>query len=209
VTDIRRHSLVLASDYRVPDPTKVWPLLQRSESALAAIGAHHVLVYASTWDYGRVLVTIGIRNSEPIVDLLRSRVFLDWFDSVGVTDIPAVFAGAIIERFELTEPPGPAPPGVIVAAVTAVRDVPTLITRVRGALDAFRTAGIRKVWIYRAFDDDQEVLILQEIDDEDSARRWIAQPDSTAEWMRDTGIDAYPPLFVGRLLHVMRIEAID
>lgn len=69
------HSLVIASDYRVPDPGRVWPLLQRNKSALADIGAHHVLIYASTHDSGRVLVMIGVRSREPIVELLRSRVF--------------------------------------------------------------------------------------------------------------------------------------
>ena len=28
-------SLVIASNYRVPDPTRVWPLLQRRKSALS------------------------------------------------------------------------------------------------------------------------------------------------------------------------------
>ena len=40
--------MVIASDYRVPTPDRVWPLLQRRKSALAGIGAHHVLVYTST-----------------------------------------------------------------------------------------------------------------------------------------------------------------
>ena len=77
------HSMVIASDYRVPDPTKVWPLLERNKAALADIGAHHILVYTSTHDYGRVLVMIGVHSREPIVELLRSRIFFDWFDAVG------------------------------------------------------------------------------------------------------------------------------
>ena len=64
------HSMVIASDYRVPDPTKVWPLLERRKSDLAGIGAHHVLVYMSTHDDGRVLVMIGVHSREPIVELL-------------------------------------------------------------------------------------------------------------------------------------------
>ena len=98
------HSMVIASDYRVPDPTRVWPLLERNKAALADIGAHHVLVYTSTHDHGRVLVMIGVHSREPIVELLRSRVFFDWFDAAGVDDIPAVFAGEIIDRF-VAEPP--------------------------------------------------------------------------------------------------------
>ena len=102
------HSMVIASDYRVPDPSRVWPLLERNKAALADIGAHHVLVYTSTHDHGRVLVMIGVHSREPIVELLRSRVFFDWFDEAGVDDIPAVFAGEIVDRFiaQRTENPG-------------------------------------------------------------------------------------------------------
>jgi hypothetical protein len=206
VTDAQPHTLVLATDYRVPDPRRVWPLLMSRKSALADIGAHHVVLYGSTADAGRVLVTIGIRNREPIVDLLRSRVFLDWFDAVGVHDIPAVFAGELVEKIELTKPSAAAPTGVVVAAVTTVRDVSALTAAVHGAADGFRAAGIRKVWIYRAFDDEREVLILQEIDSEDSAQRWIDHPDAVAEWMTNAGVGAYPPLFVGKFLHMMRVD---
>src|SRR6202012_2965983 len=112
--DPRSHSMVIASDYRVADPKQEWPLLTRRRSALAGIGAHHVLLYTSTHDPGRVLVTIGVRSREPIVELLRSRVFFDWFDAVGGDDIPAVFAGEIIERFgSVTQ----SAPGVVVAAM--------------------------------------------------------------------------------------------
>lgn len=199
-------SLIIAADYRVPDPGRVWPLLARRQSALAQLGAHHVVVHTSTGDYGRVLVTIGVRNRQPIVDLLRSRVFFDWFDAVGVDDIPAVFAGETIERINLTDPLPAAPPAVILAAMTTVRDVPTLVDRVHSALDRFRVAGVQKTWIYRAFDDPQEVMILQQIDDEDHARQWIDHPDAAAEWMSATGVGAYPPVFVGRFFDSMRVD---
>jgi hypothetical protein len=201
------HSMVIASDYRVPDPDRVWPLLQRRKSSLASIGAHHVLVYKSTHEYGRVLVMIGVRSREPIVELLRSRVFFDWFDAVGVEDIPAVFAGEIVERFDSTPSPAPTAPGVVVAAIASVDDVSTLTAGVRAGLDRFKAAGIRKTWVFRAFDDNHEVLILQEIDDESGARRWIEHPDAAAEWMTEVGgAGAYPPLFVGRFVDMMRIE---
>src|SRR5580693_4803214 len=139
------HSMVIASDYRVPDPTKVWPLLERNKPALADIGAHHVLVYTSTHDYGRVLVMIGVHSREPIVELLRSRIFFDWFDAVGVDDIPAVFAGEIIDRFipaPATTASTPGAPGVVVAAIASVDDVSTLTSEVRVGLDRFTAAGI-------------------------------------------------------------------
>ncbi|BBX41805.1 hypothetical protein [Mycobacterium simiae] len=200
------HSMVIASDYRVPDPTKVWPLLERNKAALADIGAHHVLVYTSTHEYGRVLVMIGVHSREPIVELLRSRVFFNWFDEAGVQDIPAVFAGEIVDRFLPAPSETATVPGVVVAAIASVDDVATLTAGVRRAMDRFTAAGIRKTWVFRAFDDSQEVLILQEFPDERSARQWIEHPDAAAQWMSGAGVGPYPPLFVGRFSNMMRIE---
>jgi hypothetical protein len=204
--DVYPHSMVIASDYRVPDASRVWPLLQRRKAALAEMGAHHVLVYKSTRDPGRVLVMIGVRSREPVVDLLRSRVFFEWFDAVGVEDIPAVFAGEIVERFDGTDSTRSVPPGVVVAAIAAVDDVSTLLSEVRAAMGRFKAAGVRRLWVFQAFDDDHEVLILQQIDDEDSARRWIEHPDAVAEWMTGVGFGVYPPLFVGEFAHMIRID---
>jgi hypothetical protein len=206
MTDTQTRTLILASDYRVPDPSRVWPLLQRRRAELAGIGAHHVVVYASTWEHGRVLVTIGIRNPEPVVDLLRSRVWFDWFDAVGVTDIPGVFAGEMVERLGVSTAIEDAPPGIVVAAMTSVGEVSMLVERVHGAIGRFGAAGVRKVWVYQAFDDPHEVLILQEIDSDENARRWIDNPDEVAEWMVGAGVGPYPPLFVGEFVNVMRIE---
>jgi hypothetical protein len=204
--DPHRHSMVIASDYRVANPERVWPLLKRRKSALAGIGAHHVLVYTSTHDYGRVLVTIGVRSREPIVELLRSRVFFDWFDAVGVEDIPAVFAGEIVERFGSIAPSARTAPGVVVAAIASVDDVATLTAEIRGALPRFEAAGIRETRLFRAFDDGHEVMILQELDDEDRARRWIEHPDAAAPWITGAGVGAYPPVFVGKFFDMMRID---
>lgn len=204
--DPQMHSMVIASDYRVPNPERVWPLLQSRTSALAGIGAHHVLLYTSTHDYGRVLVTIGVRSREPIVELLRSRVFFEWFDAVGVEDIPAVFAGEITERFEASPPASPAAPGVVIAAMASVDDVAMLTEEVRAGLTRFAAAGVRKTWIFRAFDDGHEVMILQELDDEDRARRWIEQPDPAAPWIDGAGRGAYPPVFVGKFFDMIRID---
>ena len=204
--DPQAHSMVIASDYRVPNPERVWPLLQRRKSALAGIGAHQVLVYTSTHEYGRVLVTIRVRSREPIVELLRSRVFFEWFDAVGVEDIPAVFAGEIVERFEASPPSNPGPPSVVVAAIASVDDVSVLTREVHAGLTRFAAAGVRKTWIFRAFDDGHEVLILQHLDDEDCARRWIDHPDIAAPWIAGAGVGAYPPVFVGKFFDMMRID---
>jgi hypothetical protein len=93
------------------------------------------------------------------------------------------------------------------AAIAAVDDVPALITGVREELDTFRTAGVRNMRIFQAFDDDREVLILHELADGDSARAWIDNPAPAAMWMMGTGRGGYPPLFVGRFAHMMHIEA--
>jgi hypothetical protein len=204
--DSLSHSLVIASDYRVPDPERVWPLLTRRRSALADIGAHHVLLYTSTHDHGRVLVTIGVRSREPIVELLRSRVFFEWFDAVGVDDLPAVFAGEIVGRFGSGARAEQAAPGVVVAAIASVDSVPMLTHEIRDALPRFDTAGIRETRLFQAFDDSHEVMIMQELDDEEQARRWIEHPDSAAPWIDGAGRGAYPPVFVGTFFDMMRID---
>lgn len=207
MTDGDIHSMVIASDYRVPDPAKVWSLLERRKSALADIGAHHVLVYTSTHDHGRVLVMIGVHSREPIVELLRSRIFFDWFDSAGVEDIPAVFAGEIVDRFVAAPTATSAAPGVVVAAIASVQDVSVLTAEVGSAMDRFVAAGIRKTWVFQAFDDEHEVLIMSELPDEERAQQWIDHPDAAAQWMSGAGMGAYPPIFVGRFLDMMRIDA--
>lgn len=210
IADVYQHSLVIASDYRIPDPTRVWPLLEKRRSALIEMGAHHVLVYRSIREPGRVLVMIGVTSKEPVVDLMRSRVFFDYFDAVGVDDIPAVFAGEIIERLDLTGPDqDPSAPGVVISAIVSVDDAGWLTTEIRSTRARFMAAGVRKVWIFGAFDDSHEVLILQELDNEDHARAWIMQNDDAAEWMTHAGVGVYPPLFVGEFVRMMRIDAAD
>ncbi len=92
------------------------------------------------------------------------------------------------------------------AAIASVDDVATLIAEVAPAMERFVAAGIRKTWVFQAFDDNHEVLILQEFPDEQRAREWIDHPDAAAQWLRGAGIGAYPPLFVGRLSEMMRID---
>ncbi|WP_328358752.1 fatty-acid--CoA ligase [Mycobacterium sp. NBC_00419] len=204
--DNQQHTLVLAMDYRVPDPGKVWPVLQRSQAELATLGAHYVLVYTSTRDPGRVMVTISLRSREPILEVLRSGLFLSWFDSVGLQDIPAIFAGDTVEKIAVGGADPDATPGVIMSTITRVDDVPLLISRIHEALPRFAHAGIRNLRVFGAFDDEHEVMILQEIDTEQDASRWIDHPDSVAEWMAGAGVGAYPPIFVGRLQHMLHID---
>jgi hypothetical protein len=203
------HSLVLASDYRVRDPERVWPFLERRHDALADLGAHHVLVYASTTEPGRVLVMMAIHAREPVLELLRSRVFFDWFDAVGVDDIPAVFAGEEVERLDLSAESDVTAPEVVVSVVIPVDDVTNLVAHVRETTDELRVAGIRKVLIFSAFDNPREVMLLLQIDDEAHARHWLRYSELAAEWLQKAGIGAYPPVFVGKFRHMIRIDEAD
>jgi hypothetical protein len=206
VTHWLNQSLVLASDYRVPDPERVWPLLERSQDGLANLGAHHVLVYTSTTDPGRVMVLMAIHTKETVIELLRSRVFFDWFDAAGVEDIPAVFAGELVERLDLVGEFMSSAPEVMVSVVTAVEDVTSLITHVRETADDLRNAGVRRLLIFDAFDNAREVMMLFEIDDENHARHWLRDSDLSVEWMGKAGMGAYPPVFIGKLRRMLRVD---
>src|ERR1700736_1468654 len=152
VAEFVRHSVVLASDYRVPSVDEMWLSLKGRRDDFAGIGAHHVVVYASVWESGRVLVTIGVHNRDLLPELLRSPVIFEWFDVAGVDDIPAVFAGEVVEKLDLGGPVDGQPPGVVVAALASVEDVAALLDDVHSAAERFTAAGLRKVWIYRAID---------------------------------------------------------
>ncbi|WP_418001732.1 fatty-acid--CoA ligase [Mycobacterium sp. PDNC021] len=205
------HSLILAADYRVDDVEAMWERLKSHRSILTDLSAHHVVVYSSLWEPGRVLATVGIHNANSVREVLRSPAIFEFFDASGVDDIPAIFAGEVVEKIDLAEPP----PGehavasVVVGVVTAVEDVPALMDKVHDAAERFREAGVCKVWVYRAFDDGHEVLILQQIESEAAARRWIDHPDAAAEWMSAAGFGVYPSVFVGTLAHITSIDAAD
>jgi hypothetical protein len=209
--DYQLHSLILAADFSVDDVDAMWSSLTTRQSHLAGMAAHHVVVYESIWEPGRVLVTIGVRHHNSVREVLRSPAIFELFDISGVDDIPAIFAGEVVEKIDLHDPsPDDAVAGVIVGVVTAVEDVATLMVKVHGAADQFKRAGVHKIWVYRAFAD---VLILQEIDDEISARRWINHPDAAAEWMSfgeeqetSAGLGAHPTVFVGKFAHLMAVN---
>ena len=205
------HSLILAADYRVADPESMWNSLKGRQQSLANIDAHHVVLYTSIWEPGRILVTIGVSHPNSVREVLRSPAIFDLFDISGVDDIPAIFAGEVVEKIDLFgRAPGEdenAVAAVIVGVVASVDSVEDLMDKLRGALDRFRESGVRKIWVYHAFDDGHEVLILQEIENETSARRWIDHPDAAAEWMSRAGFGAYPTLFVGKFAHLMKVGA--
>lgn len=200
------HSFILACDFRVDDAERMWKWLDRHRESLASIGAHHVVLYTSIWEPGRVLVTIGIRQAGSVREVLRSDAIFELFDISGADDIPPIFGGEVVEKIDLDGPTSEGHVGrVVVGVMASVDDVPSLMDKVHDGIERFKGGGVRKIWVYRALDDGREVLILQEIDDEASARQWIDHPDAAAEWMSNAGFGAYPTQFVGRFAHLMSI----
>jgi len=206
-------SLVLAADYRVPDFDHWWAALTGDLPRLPSLGAHHIVVYRSLDDASRIFVTIGVRERRPIDALLRSPVMFSWFDSAGVEEIPPMFAGEVVEKLELAgDAAAPAVPGaVIVAAIAPVARLEgaegfdRLRASVHAAAARLAASGVRRFWIYRALDDQAEVMILQEIATERQAEQWIRHPDAAAGFMAAAGVGAYPPLFVGRLVQAIEV----
>jgi hypothetical protein len=184
----------------------MWSWLKKHREILAAIGAHHVVLYTSIWEPHRVLVTIGIRHAKSIRDVLRSPALFEWFDISGVDDIPPIFGGEVVEKIDLYPPSPEQHVGrVVVGVMSSVEDVSALMVKVHDGLDRFKRGGVRKIWVYRALDDGQEVMILQEVEDEIAARQWIDHPDAAAEWMVNAGLGPYPTQFVGRFAHLMSV----
>jgi hypothetical protein len=197
-------SLVLAADYRVPDFDHWWATLTGDLPRLPNLGAHHIVVYRSLDDASRIFVTIGVRERRPIDALLRSPVMFSWFDSAGVEEIPPMFAGQVVEKLDLN-PETAEPSGVIVAAIAPVGRLDRLRSSVHAAAARLAASGVRRFWIYRALDDQAEVMILQEIATERQAEQWIRHPDAAAAFMAEAGAGAYPPLFVGRLVQAIEV----
>jgi heme-degrading monooxygenase HmoA len=203
-------SLVLAADYRVPDFDHWWAALSRELSRLPGLGADHIVVYRSLEDASRVFVTIGFRERPPVDALLRSPGMFSWFDSAGVEEIPPMFAGEVVEKLDLGSRSGPVGPvaaaeTVIVAAIAPVGQLDRLRDRVHLAAERFAASGVRRFWIYRALDDQGEVMVLQEVATEQQAEQWVHQPDDAAAFMSEAGEGAYPPLFVGRLVQAIEV----
>jgi hypothetical protein len=199
----RARDYVFAVEFGVPVPERVSSVLSRHEESLIDLGARYTFVYESIDKPGTVLVIIGVRSEQPLLNLLRSPYFSDWFDAVGVTDFPAVFAGATVDRFDLGEPPEPGRE-VVVAAVTPVNDIDEFLRTVRSSLTGFASAGIRRTLVYRAFDSPGEVMFLQQLASEEKARNWVRRSHIAAEWLHSAGVGAYPPVFVGRFVYAQR-----
>jgi hypothetical protein len=199
-------SYVFAVEFSVARPERISPVLERHRESLIDLGARYVFVYESIVEQGKVLVIIGVRTEQPLLNLLRSRHVFEWFDAVGLDDLPAVFAGETVERFDIGDLPAPGSE-LVVAAVTPVGDVDAFLQRVRDSLDEFAAAGIRRTLVYRAFDSPREVMFLQQLVNPDQALRWAERSDIAATWLSEAGVGGYPPVFVGRFVDAMRMAA--
>ena len=211
-------SLVLAADYRVPDFDHWWATLTGDLPRLPGLGAHHIVVYRSLDDANHVFVTIGVRERSPAAaggqaspaaaggqaSPAALALMLSWFDSAGVEEIPPLFAGEVVEKLDL-DPETGEPGGVVVAAIAPVGRLDQLRASVHAAAARLAASGVRRFWIYRALDDQAEVMVLQEIATERQAEQWIRHPDAAAGFMAAAGVGAYPPLFVGRLVQAIEV----
>src|SRR6201993_3408372 len=207
-------SLVLAADYRVPDFDHWWAAIAGDLAGLPDLGVHIVVVYRSLQDANRIFVTIGVRERGPVDALLRSPLMFSWFDSAGVDEIPPVFVGQIVEKLNLdpdTLEASPAatgtrsPGAVMVGAIAPVGRLARRRASIHAAVPRLAASGVRRFWIYRALDNQAEVMVLQEIATERQAEQWIRYPDAAASFMAEAGVGAYPPLFVGRLVQTIML----
>jgi hypothetical protein len=140
-------------------------------------------------------------------DVLRSPAIFEWFDVSGADDIPPIFGGEVVEKIDLYSPsPDDHVGRVVVGVMSSVDDVSALMVNLHDGLDRFKGDGVRKIWVYQALDDGREVMILQEMEDEVAARKWIDHPDAAAEWMTNAGLGTYPTRFVGRFAHLMSVD---
>jgi hypothetical protein len=194
-------SHVLAADHRVHDFEAWWPRVESGRLHLAGLATRPLLVYRALTDPNRVFVTMGIPARESLDALLRSGVVLEWFDAAGVDDVPPVFIGQDGVKLELIEPADAIEqrPGVVVAAVAPVPDPEALTSLLDRERCELRSWGVRRLWVYRALDDEHELLIVHELDSERQADQWIEHPQPLSDWLARAGAGVYPPVFVGIL----------
>jgi hypothetical protein len=202
-------SHVIAAEYVAPDLDGLWSHMTSFDQELDEIGTRHVVVYSALREPNRVFVTLGIRHDRPLEVVLRSREVFAWFDAAGVTDLPPLFVGETLEKIQvcnIDEHAHSDHASVVVAAIVPVPDAIVLSQQIHEGLDSFHEAGVLKIWMYRALDSANEVMVLQEIDSEEHAAQWIDEPNANMSWIRNAGVGFYPPLFVGRLTRVLHFH---
>jgi hypothetical protein len=196
-------SLVLAADYEVPDFGHWWDAMTGEVPTLPGLGAHHLVVYRSIENERRIFVTLGVHERGSVDAMLRSPTLFDWFNAAGVEEIPPIFIGQVVEKLDL-EPETRdsrtnADEAVVIAGIVSLDNLERMLAAVHSDAAEMAAAGVRRYWTYRAVDDANEAMILQEIATGPQATQWLLHPDPAAAWMSQVGISCYPPLFVGRL----------
>jgi hypothetical protein len=202
-------SLVLAADYEVRDFEHWWDALAGELPKLPSLGAHHLVFYRSIENERRVFVTLGVSERGSVEAMLRSPTLFDWFNAAGVEEIPPIFVGKVVEKFDLeaeTEASGAEVDStVIIAGIVPVGSMDQMLAAVHADAGQMAAAGVRRYWTYRALDDANEAMVLQEIATGHQASEWLRHPDPAAAWMSQAGASCYPPLFVGRLVQATEI----
>ena len=199
-------STILAAEYTVNDFEHWQSILEQTPSQLRHLGARRLVVYRALDEGNRVFTTVGIRKPQRVQKLLASPIPLEWFDLAGVQDIPSLFVGNRVERIDLAQSSAGDLGAVIVAGIVRLDDPRKWLASVHEAADDLRNGGVLRIYVYGAIDDDREVLIMQLIDTERHARRWLKYKDEVAAWMVRAGVGAYPQLFVGRLANDLTID---
>jgi hypothetical protein len=198
--------VVFAVEFDIADSDRVAQVLHHHQDNLGDLGARYAFAYQSIVEARTLLVIIGIRTDRPLPDLLSSPHMFNWFDRLGVADIPAVFAGETVERFDVGEAPAPGTE-LVVAAVTPVTCVDDFVAQVRGSVEEFARAGIRRTLVYHAFDTTREVMFLQQLASPDHALTWVTRSEIASAWLESAGVGVYPPVFIGRLATAIRMDA--
>jgi bacterioferritin-associated ferredoxin len=183
-------TIVLASQYTVVDPARMWRAMHAHRDALTRLGARHVAGYQSVSNRHEMLMTIAGRTSQPIPDVLATPAVMQWFDIAGVTDIPPIFVGALRDTVSFAAREPMASP-VIVSATAPVDDAAALIAEIRCTANAFTAVGIR-THVYDSVDRPNEVMVFHELNDERQARRLVELPQTALRWAARAGLRVSP-----------------
>jgi hypothetical protein len=190
-------SLVLAADYEVPDFEQWQKDLNQQRAVPPALADAHIVIYRSVDDAKRIFVRITVR-SQAVDALLRSPEVFEWFDIAGLEELPPVFAGRLLAEIDLKAPDHAGGDGVLVASIAVLPNVEGLINAVRASGDRMRSYGVRRYWVHRALDNDDEVMIMRDIATPGQARRWLDDPGVKERFLIHGGAGIYPPPFIGR-----------
>ena len=162
-----------------------------------------------------MFVTAGLRTRERLDRVLSSPLLMEWFDRAGLENVPPVFVGTRVEVVRFGEaagselPPGSVPTGVVIARVVRLGDYDRYLDVVHAQQRRLPAAGMRQFWIYRAVDDGDEVMSIQEVDSLEHAHAWLRRPESDAQIDSELGVGVYPPIFVGAVAGAIEVDDTD